>query len=157
MPRAARVGTFPFLFAEFLYTAAMTYGALPSTELIAEGKYEEAVAKATAEMAAMPGEPEARFNRGQALAALGRLDEAVADYEATLAMDASASALDPAVVDDELFFALRSMAQARDRAQGLALLERYRQVLPDGRHVADIAKWADHLNGVEVVWYRDRA
>jgi tetratricopeptide (TPR) repeat protein len=157
MPRADSVGTFPFRFAEFLYTAAMTYGALPSTALVAEGKYEEAITKATAEMTAMPDEPEARFNRGQALAALGRLEEAVADYEATLAMDTSASALDPDVVDDELFFTLRSMAQSREGAEGLALLERYRHVLPEGRHIADIAKWADHLNGVEVVWYRDRA
>jgi tetratricopeptide (TPR) repeat protein len=137
----------------------MTYGELPSTALLADGKYEEAIGKATAEMAAMPGEPEARFNRGQALAALGRLDEAVADYQAALAMDASASALDPAMVDDELFFALRSMALARQerRDEALALLERYRQILPAGRHVEDIATWSDHLKGVEVVWYRDRA
>jgi tetratricopeptide (TPR) repeat protein len=154
-----RRGTFPFAFAEFLYTAAMTYGALPSTALLAEGKYEEAIARASAEMAAMPDEPEARFNRGQGHAALGRFEQATADYEAALAMDASASGLDRDTVDDELFFALRSLAIASkdDPVRALAILERYRTILPGGRHIEDVATWSDHLKGVEVVWYRDRA
>jgi len=38
----------------------------------------------------------------------------------------------------------------------VSTLERYRQVLPRGRHVDDIAKWADSFNGVETVWYRSR-
>jgi tetratricopeptide (TPR) repeat protein len=135
----------------------MTYGAFASTELVAECKFEEALTQATQEIAAQPGDPEAYFNRGQALAGLGRYADAASEYERALALDGSASGLDPDAADDELFFALRNMAlAAKDRpAEALATLERYRQVLPDGRHVADIKTWADHINGVEVVWVRE--
>jgi tetratricopeptide (TPR) repeat protein len=137
----------------------MTYGALASTELVAECKFEEALTQATQEIAAHPGDPEAYFNRGQALAALGRYEEAVADYQRALGLDASASGLDPEAADDELFFALRNIALgAKDRpADALAILERYRSVLPEGRHIADLKTWADHINGVEVVWVRESA
>jgi tetratricopeptide (TPR) repeat protein len=137
----------------------MTYGALASTELLAECKFDEAITRASAEITALPREPEAYFNRGQALSALGRFEEAAADYERALALDASASGLDPEAADDELFFALRSLAVSRkDRpAEALATLERYREVLPEGRHLEDIKTWTDHINGVEVVWVRETA
>jgi tetratricopeptide (TPR) repeat protein len=137
----------------------MTYGALASTELLAECKFQEALTQATQEIASQPADPEAYFNRGQALAGLGRFTEAAADYERALSLDASASGVDPDAVDDELFFALRNTALAlKDRpAEALAALERYRAVLPEGRHVEDIAKWANHINGVEVVWVRESA
>src|SRR5207247_2806223 len=106
-----------------------------------------------------PPEPEANFNRAQALAALGRFPEAAADYERALALDASASGLDPDAADDELFFALRNLAVTqKDRpAEAIATLERYRRLLPSGRHVDDIKTWVDHINGVEVVWVRETA
>src|SRR5581483_3349113 len=88
----------------------MVYGALPSTQLIAASRFEDALARSGEEIAAMPHEPEALFNRGQALAGLGRLEEAVRDYEAALRLDFATSALDPATVDDELFSALRDIA-----------------------------------------------
>jgi tetratricopeptide (TPR) repeat protein len=137
----------------------MSYGALASSHLVTEGRFEEAVAQASQEIAALPDEPEAYFNRAQALTALGRLEDAVDDYEAALRLDASSSSLDPAAVDDELFFALRSIAVAhKDRpADALDALERYRRALPQGRHIADLQTWIDHVNGVTVVWYRDRA
>jgi tetratricopeptide (TPR) repeat protein len=137
----------------------MTYGALASTELVAECKFEEAIARASAEIAAQPAEPEAWFNRGQAQAGLGRFDLAAADYERALALDASASGLDPEAADDELFFALRNLATSqKDRpAEAIATLERYRRVLPAGRHLDDIKTWVDHINGVEVVWVRESA
>jgi tetratricopeptide (TPR) repeat protein len=137
----------------------MTYGALASTELVAECKFEEAIARASEEIAALPGEPEAYFNRGQAHAGLGRFDQAAADYERALALDASSSGLDPEAADDELFFALRSIAvsQKAQPAEALATLERYRGVLPEGRHLEDIKTWTDHINGVEVVWVRETA
>ena len=107
---------------------------------------------------AEPGEPESFFNRGQALAGLERYPEAVTDYERALRMDASASALDPEAVDDELFFALRRQAErlSTDRVAAVAVLGRYLELLPEGRHVADVPKWIDKLNGVETVWFRDR-
>jgi tetratricopeptide (TPR) repeat protein len=137
----------------------MTYGALASTELVAECKFEEALAQASKEIAAQPAEPEAYFNRGQALAALGRFVEAAADHERALSLDASASGLDPEAADDELFFALRNVAMAlKDSpAEALAALERYRQIRPAGRHIEDLKTWADHINGVEVVWVRESA
>jgi len=137
----------------------MTYGRLFSTQLVSQGEFERAIAKASEEIAAAPDEPEAYFNRAQALTALGRLAEAAADHEAALALDCSASALDPEAVDDELFFVLRSLAVTqKDRpAEALATLERYRRVLPQGRHVDDLKTWIDHINGAEVVWVRERA
>ena len=137
----------------------MGYGQLRSRKLVAEGSFEAAVAAATAELAADPAEPEAYFNRGQALAAQDRFAEAAADYERALGMDASASALDPAEVDDELFFALRRQAEglAANRAEAVATLGRYLELLPEGRHVADVSKWIDKIDGKETVWFRDRA
>ncbi|HET6148007.1 MAG TPA: tetratricopeptide repeat protein [Polyangia bacterium] len=136
----------------------MTYGALFSTQLVRDGRYAEAIETASREIATQPDEPEAFFNRGQALTLLGRFDEAVADYERALTLDDSASAVDPESIDDELFFALRSAAEARkaDPAEAIGTLERYRQILPHGRHVDDIAKWRDSFNGVETVWVRER-
>ena len=137
----------------------MTYGALASTELLAESKFDEAITRASAEIAAAPDDPEAYFNRGQAHASLGHFAEAADDYERALALDATASGLDTDALDDELFFALRNIAVAcKDRpAEALAALERYRRLLPDGRHLGDIPKWIDHVNGVEAVWVRERA
>jgi tetratricopeptide (TPR) repeat protein len=132
----------------------MSYGQLPSTALVAAGRFDEAVAAAEAEAAAQPGDPEPLYNRGQALAGLGRFGEAAADYERALGLDASGSALDPDALDDELFFALRSDAVAR---RDSAPLQRYLAILPAGRHVSDVPKWLDKLAGVEPVWYRDRA
>jgi tetratricopeptide (TPR) repeat protein len=136
----------------------MSYGQLRSRKLCAEGLFDEAVAAAAAEIALEPGEPESFFNRGQALAGLERYAEAAADYERALRMDASASALDPEAVDDELFFALRREAErlTADRVAAISVLGRYLEILPEGRHVDDVPKWIDKLNGVEPVWFRDR-
>jgi tetratricopeptide (TPR) repeat protein len=139
----------------------MSYGQLRSSKLCTDGRFEEAIAAATEEIAADPGEPEPLFNRGQALAGLERFAEAAADYEAALGMDASGSALDPETLDDELFFALRSeavrTAAAGDRPGAIAILRRYQTLVPAGRHRDDVPKWIDKINGVETVWYRERA
>jgi tetratricopeptide (TPR) repeat protein len=136
----------------------MIYGALLSSKLVVDGRFAEAVEAATSEMTTQPDEPEAYFNRGQALAALERFEEAIADYEKALSMDHSASSVDPETIDDEIFFALRRAADARrsDPERAVQTLERYREVLPNGRHLDDIGKWADAFKGVETVWYRER-
>jgi len=136
----------------------MGYGQLRSRKLVAEGRFEEAIEAATGELSADPGEPESYFNRGLALAAQDRFAEAAADYERALGMDGSASALDPEAVDDELFFALRRQAEglAANRAEAVATLGRYLELLPEGRHVADVSKWVDKLEGREAVWFRER-
>jgi tetratricopeptide (TPR) repeat protein len=139
----------------------MGYGQLRSTKLCSEGEFEAAIAAADDELVLQPDEPEAHFNRGQALAALDRFGEAVAAYERALGMDASGSMLDPEALDDELFFALRRDAERRalgqDRPGAVARVRHYLALLPAGRHVADVPKWVDKLNGVETVWTRDRA
>jgi len=137
----------------------MTYGRLLSTKLISEGKFQEALAAASGEIVTHPDDPETFFNRGQANASLGNWEEAVADYQRALAMDASDSAMDPETVDDELFFALRTWAdqQKDDAAAAAAVLRRYATILPQGRHLDDVAKWVDKWSGVEPIWYRDRA
>jgi tetratricopeptide (TPR) repeat protein len=136
----------------------MAYGALTSTKLVSEGRFEEAVTQATKEIGANPADPEILFNRGQALVGLGRFQDAVQDYQAALALDGSESALDPACLDDEFFFALRELAVSlkADQALAAATLARYRELLPHGRHVDDVNKWLEHLRGVETVWVRDR-
>ena len=130
----------------------MKYGALASTELDNESSFEEAIAKASEEIASMPLEPEAYFNRGQAQAGLGRFDQAAIDYEKALSLDASASGMDPEAADDELFFALRSIATSqKDRpTEAIATLERYRRVLPNGRHIDDIA--LKYIRPVRACW-----
>jgi tetratricopeptide (TPR) repeat protein len=137
----------------------MSYGQLFSTKLVADGRYEEALAETAREIAADPDDPEPRFNRGQALVGLERLEEAVASFEAALARDASDSALDPDVLDDELFDALRALAVScrADRGRAVAWLERYEALLPSGRHRSDVPKWVAHLDGKDPVWSRDRA
>jgi tetratricopeptide (TPR) repeat protein len=141
----------------------MAYGQLRSTKLCGEGRFEEALAAAVAEGAADPAEPEACFNQGQALAGLERFEEAAAAYERALALDASASAVDPEAIDDELFFALRRQAErlAGDRVDArvaaVTAIGRYLEILPAGRHVDDVPKWIDKLTGKEAVWFRDRA
>ncbi|HEX3697434.1 MAG TPA: tetratricopeptide repeat protein [Polyangia bacterium] len=137
----------------------MTYGALLSSKLISEGKFQEAVEAASQEISLQPDEPEAYFNRGQARVGMDQLAQAVADYQRALTMNASDSAMDPEAVDDELFFALRTLATQRqdDPAASVATLREYVSMLPHGRHVEDVAKWIDKLRGVETVWYRERA
>ena len=136
----------------------MSYGSLFSSKMIGEGRFEEAVQAAAGEIEAQPSDPEAYFNRAQALAGLERFAEAIPDYERALSLDPRESSLDPEIVDDELFFALRSLASTRkaDPTAAIAIIERYRAILPQGRHLDDIAKWTDSFNGVETVWYRER-
>jgi tetratricopeptide (TPR) repeat protein len=136
----------------------MGYGQLRSKKLCGEGRFEEAIAAASSEIELEPDEPEAYFNRGQALAGLDRFAEAAADYERALGMDGSASAVDLEAVDDELFFALRRQAEAlaSNHVEAVAILGRYLVLLPEGRHIDDVPKWIDKLSGKETVWFRER-
>ena len=137
----------------------MSYGGLMSSKLVREGRFDEAVAAATSEIRLRPDEPDAYFQRGLARSALGLLEDAVNDYKHALTLDSSGSTLDPEQVDDELFFVLRSLAdgQKADAKAATATIARYAAILPNGRHLEDIAKWVDKFNGVETVWYRERA
>lgn len=135
----------------------MSYGELFSTRLVAEQRFEDAVKQASLEIETDPDEPEAWFNRAQALSGLGRLEEAARDYGEALGRDASASNMDPAALDDELFDVLKRLALAKkaDPSAAAGYLTRYQDLLPEGRHLSDIPKWLAHLNGEETVWVRD--
>jgi tetratricopeptide (TPR) repeat protein len=136
----------------------MTYGALASTELLAHGRFEEALARTAEEARTAPDEPEILHNKGLALAGLGRLEEAVDVYAAALAMDAGDSAMDADALDDDLFDALRELAtQESDVARATAWVERYGSLLPGGRHLTDVALWRERLAGAREVWRRERA
>ncbi len=140
-----------------LHCRPMSYGELFSTRLVAEQRFEDAVKQATEEIETDPDEPEAWFNRAQALSGLGRLEEAAHDYGKALGRDASASNMDPAALDDELFDVLKRLALAKKSEPSAAAgyLTRYQDLLPEGRHLSDIPKWLAHLNGEETVWVRD--
>jgi tetratricopeptide (TPR) repeat protein len=142
-----------------IYTARdMSYGELFSTRLLAEERYEEAIDQANQEIETDAAEPEAWFNRGLAQSNLGQLESALGDYERALGLDASASNLDPAVLDDELFDAIRKLAVAHksDTPKAKFFLGRYEDLLPAGRHLADLPKWHAHIDGIETVWVRDK-
>jgi len=71
-------------------------------------------------------------------------------------LDDFALKLIPAVASEPDYFAsVRSRVLAMLRSDE-RLLERYRQILPHGRHVDDIGKWRDSFNGVETVWVREK-
>lgn len=139
----------------------MAYGALFSTKLIGDGRFEQAIDATAREIAADADDPEPYFNRGRALAGLANWSQAVQSFQQALERDASASAVDPAEIDDELFFTLRQWAVAerdghQDVARAVAVLDRYEALCPAGRHIADLDTWRDHLRGVEQVWVRER-
>lgn len=118
--------------------------------LIESGDYEEAVEAATKEIDGGDGGPEPLFDRATALELLERYDEAVADLEAAIAKNRAEKVIDPFVLDDTYFSALLGASKGvaeRDRARGAAMLDRYREILPDGAHVAESRDWQKRLRG----------
>ena len=135
----------------------VTYGMLHSTQMVAQGRYDEALAQATREIEAAPDEPEALFNRAQALVGLQRHEEGLADYARVLVADSERQQPGSRggrrrVVRCPARLAVQQQA---DLPQALATIARYRSMLPEGRHVDDVQKWTDHFNGVQVVWRRN--
>jgi Flp pilus assembly protein TadD len=119
------------------------YGMSFAKELIEKGDYEEAVDAATKAIDEGDKGPEPLFDRGAALDFLERHDEAVADLEKAIAQNRAVKEIDPFVLDDTYFSALLSAA----KKNGAALLERYRDVVPDGTHLADARDWQKRLRG----------
>jgi tetratricopeptide (TPR) repeat protein len=117
---------------------------------IEDGDYEEAVASATGEIEGGDASPEPLFDRGTAYELLERFAEAVTDFERAIEKNQASNELDPFVLDDAYFSASLAAARAessRDLRKALARLDRYRQVLPAGAHVAESLDWQKRLRG----------
>jgi tetratricopeptide (TPR) repeat protein len=113
-------------------------------KLLNEEKYEEAAVAAEKAMALDPEDPEPHFDRATALANLDRYAEAASHFEKALALDEAACVLTTDFVDDAYFSALLGAAR---QASAPERLERYLEVLPEGRHVKDVGDWQKRLRG----------
>jgi tetratricopeptide (TPR) repeat protein len=115
---------------------------------IDEGEYDEAVAAATRAMEEGDAGPEPYFDRGTAHELNERFAEAVADFERAIEKNKTEKELDPFVLDDAYFSASLAAARAdKDLRTALGVLDRYREVLPDGAHVAESRDWQKRLRG----------
>jgi tetratricopeptide (TPR) repeat protein len=116
---------------------------------IEQGDYEEAIASATEEIAGNPS-PEALFDRGTAYELTERYVEAVVDFELAIEKNAAEKELDPFMLDDAYFSATLAAARAEatsDLRRAVARLDRYRELLPEGAHVAESRDWQKRLRG----------
>jgi tetratricopeptide (TPR) repeat protein len=125
------------------------YGMSFAAELIEKGDYEEAVEAATREIEADASNPEPFADRAAAYDYLERYVEAVSDLERALYLNAVAPVIDHDNLDDAYFSALVAAAKldAGGVAGARALLARYPQVLPKGRHVRDSEDWRKRFGG----------
>jgi tetratricopeptide (TPR) repeat protein len=126
------------------------YGISFAKKHIEQGDYEEAVAAATEEIESGNAGPEPLFDRATAYELLERYAEAVADFEKAIETNRTAKELDPFVLDDAYFSATLAAARAEaptDLRRALARLGRYRELLPDGAHVAESFDWQKRLRG----------
>ena len=134
------------------------YGRSKAAILIEQGKYEEAVAEATRDMARDPTDPQPPFERAQALGYLARHFEAVTDFEQAITLDAKAGALDTDALDDAYFSALLSAAKQEATSMvgpgvgpgvdtGVKRLGRYAAIMPAGSHHKDASDWQKRLRG----------
>lgn len=124
------------------------YGMSFAKKHIEDGEYDEAIAAATEMLTAGEGGPEPWFDRGTAYELCERYAEAVTDLEQAIAMNKAAQEIDPFSLDDAYFSATLGAARAeRDPKAGVARLDRYREILPDGAHLAESRDWQKRLKG----------
>lgn len=126
------------------------YGMSFAKKHIEQGDYEEAIAAATEEIDGGDTSPEPLFDRGTAYELSERYVEAVADFERALEKNRTENELDPFVLDDAYFSATLAAARAEsktDLVKAVARLDRYRELCPDGAHVAESRDWQKRLRG----------
>jgi tetratricopeptide (TPR) repeat protein len=126
------------------------YGMSFAAELMEKGKYEEALVAATHAMEVEKANPEPFADRAAAYDCLERYAEAVGDLEKALTLNATAKVIDQDNLDDAFFSALLGAAKIDAETSvdaAVALLARYRLVLPTGRHVQDSEDWGRRLRG----------
>jgi tetratricopeptide (TPR) repeat protein len=128
---------------------ADNYGVTFAQRLIQRGEYEEAVAAADKHAAQDPESPEPAHDRARALSLLGRFAESVAAYELALQLDRSEQMLPDWEVDDGLFSTVVAWGQSLGgESERLAALERYKALLPQGRHLQEASDWALRFRGL---------
>ena len=126
------------------------YGMSFAKKHIEQGDYEEAIAAATEEIEGGNTGAEPLFDRATAYELCERYAEAVSDFELAIEKNRAEKELDPFVLDDAYFSASLAAARAEAKAdlqQALARLERYRQLWPEGSHVAESRDWQRRLRG----------
>ena len=126
------------------------YGMSFAAELLEQGKYEEAIDAATEAMKGDAANPEPFADRAAAYDYLERYAEAAGDLEKALALNAAAPVIDQDNLDDAFFSALVGAAKADAETSveaAVARLARYRQVMPQGRHVQDAEDWRKRVRG----------
>jgi tetratricopeptide (TPR) repeat protein len=143
------------------YNAPMSqYGVTHAQKLLQRGDFEPAIEEATRHAAREPESPEPYHDRARALSALGRHEEAVADYARAIALDRDERILPDGEADDGLFSTLIAWCQSlpeREQDARLAILRRYEEILPDGLHRAEAAEWAQRFRGLlQTTWSKPR-
>lgn len=126
------------------------YGMSFAKKHIEDGEYEEAVAAATQAIDGGDAGPEPLVDRATAYDLLERHAEAVADFEQALERNRAEKELDPFLLDDAYFSATLACARVEAKAdleKALARLDRYRELLPEGAHVAESKDWQKRLKG----------
>jgi tetratricopeptide (TPR) repeat protein len=128
---------------------ADNYGVTFAQKLLQRGDYEQAVVAAEQHAARDPQDPEPHHDRARALAALGRYEEAVQDYGRAIELDREAAVLPDWEVDDGLFSTVIAWGQALAGAdEKLRALGRYKELLPQGSHLAEAEEWALRFRGL---------
>ena len=126
------------------------YGMSFAKKHIEQGDYEEAISAATEEIEGGNTAAEPLFDRATAYELCERYADAVADFERAIEKNRAEKELDPFVLDDAYYNA--TLAAARSEAttnlqQALARLDRYRELWPEGSHVAESRDWQKRLRG----------
>jgi tetratricopeptide (TPR) repeat protein len=117
---------------------------------IEDGDYEEAIKAATQSIEDGDAGPEPLFDRATAYDLAERHLDAVTDFEAAIARNTAEQEIDPFTIDDAYFSALLAAARKEaesDVAKGVALLQRYLRIAPNGEHLADCRDWQKRLEG----------
>ncbi len=126
------------------------YGMSFAKKHIDRGDYEEAIAAASEQIDGGNASAEPLFDRGTAYELTERYVEAVVDFERAIEENAVEKELDPFMLDDAYFSATLAAARSEassDLRKALGRLDRYRELLPEGAHVAESRDWQKRLRG----------
>ena len=133
---------------------ADNYGVTFAQKLIQRGDYEAALAAADKHAQQDPHNPEPYHDRARALSLRGRYEQAVADYTRAIELDKEECVLQDWEVDDGFFSTLVAWGQSLGEpgkaasAEQVAIMQRYRQILPKGQHVAEAEQWILRFRGL---------
>ena len=128
---------------------ADNYGVTFAQKHLQHGDYQQAITAASTHAEQDPGNPEPFHDRARAHALLGQYEQSVADYAHALKLDQKEQILQDWEVDDGLFSTVLSWAQAGSEVEHkLAILKRYAELIPGGRHLKEAEEWALRFRGL---------